>query len=259
MKELKVKDLNFINAAFKKEPMNSETKKKIILFGVPILIVVLCLGSFGILQLQYLKSNMSANTYTTAISDLENSSTYQQAVEIEKKISNLQEENDNAEALQSALNSYPEMSQIFFSQLNRCITSQISITSYNYTADDGLFVIEGKANGISETAAYVQRLRNTGLFYQLEYSGYNEEMVEQKADTTESDTELAQLQQTADETAAIAAANPDDVSAQLAAQIAAMQLATAKQSAANDTTAPEQVTTTGNGYYLFAITGILNN
>lgn len=258
MKELKAKDLNFINAAFKKEPMDSGKKRKIFLISIPVLIVVLCLGSFGILQLQHLKSNRNMDHYKETISTLENSSTYQQAGEIEKKLAGLQDESNNAEALQSALNSYPEMSQIFFSQLNSCLTSQISITSYAYTAEDGLFVIEGKARGIEETASYVQRLRNTGLFSKLEYSGYNEELVEKKDDTTQSDATLTQLQKTADETAAIAAANPSDVSAQLAAQIAAMQLSNAKQTAAIPTNEPGAVTTTGSGSYLFAITGILN-
>jgi hypothetical protein len=200
---------------------------------------------------------MIMDNYETSITEIESNSTYQQAVKIKNQIAILEEENKNAEQLQITLNSYPQLSISFFNQLNYCITNQITIISYDYNAGDGFFTINGKANGIAETAAFVDRLRQTGLFYALDYGGYTEELIEEVAENTETD-ELAELQKTADETAAIAAANPDDVSAQLAAQIAAMQLSTAKQSAANDTDNAE-VTTIGSGNYLFAVTGILNN
>ncbi len=260
MKELKSKDLNFIKAAFIKEPTENKTRKKTVLLFIPILLLVAGLGSFGVLQIRYLANAAELNRLMEQIATLSGDAGYQKAVAAYNQITSLSAEYDNANQVQTALDSYPDFSKSFFTQVEACITNQITVSSYDYSAADGLFVMSGKAVGIVETAAFVRRLRNLGLFSELNYTGYSEEQVETAVETTsETDEEIAALQKTADTAAATAAANPEDVSAQLAAQIAAMQLASAKSAAKEETEDTTQVTVTGSGNYLFEITGILKS
>lgn len=254
MNELRKKDLNFIKAAHIKRTTNTRERNKKLLIILPTAFIVLNLLVFSVLKLFYVYKVHVAKQQENTITALSADNDYQRAAQLQATIAALQTQYDEAMAIKNTISASPLPPLRFFNELGNLTTNQVKISNYTFSTEEGKVVFNGKANGISETAAFVKRLRSSGFFSDVSYTGYTEEQVTKTTTTKTAKTEaLQEMEKAAAAAAATAAANPGDVSAQMAAQLAAMQLATAKKEAAEDSH-QTQVTVSGSGSYLFVIT-----
>lgn len=174
MKRLQTRDLDFARAARKlrKKPENTNNRKYIYIL-IPILLLALGVGGWDLLVMQgasYTNQMVEADNATLALLQEED---YSLSAKASALLTQLQSEQQTAAAVREALDSYPEANQALFDQIAADAGSNITLDSYTFTSEDGMLTISGKANGITETAAFVSRLRARGnLFYALDYTGY---------------------------------------------------------------------------------------
>ncbi len=189
MKALSKKDLNFARAEelsgkpSGKAPSGQGKRMALIVF--PFLLLVAGLMVWGGLQWQYRSDSRKAENQAVQVGSILGDSGYRQALLAEKRMKELETEYRNAWTVRQALDSYPSLSQAFFQTILSSAGTQAEITGFVYSASDGLLVMTGTAYGILDTAEFVGRLRQTGLFESISYTGYTE-MGESSADSASS-------------------------------------------------------------------------
>lgn len=172
MRQLQQKDLNFLKAVQTVQPIKKRNGKKGMLIAFPAVLLVAGLGSWGGLQWQYLTLNSAMEENAITVDNMAGDGQYQQALDAEKTLSALRAKVENARLARQALNSYPALTSGLFDQILECAGDSIRITGYSYSASDGLLVISGEAEGIGDAALFVGKLRVSGIFVSLGYTGY---------------------------------------------------------------------------------------
>lgn len=182
MKALQQRDLDFLQAsAVKRKDKKQSNGKLIALVVFPAALLIAGVGSWGFLQWKNTSLEQKKAQYSETLNNLDSDEDYQQALALEQEAGVLNSNYKEASEMQAALQSYPEFTKSFFDQLKTAAGTKISILSYSYTASDGLLQLRGTADGVSQTAVFVNALRNTGLFSALSYSGYTKEQAGQTA------------------------------------------------------------------------------
>lgn len=172
MKKLQPKDLNFIKALTVKLPADGKTAKKRWVIAMPIVLFAVLGLAWGGLQLQYAFQLVQFDRETLAVTTMTGDESYRQAVKVEKQATDAAAAIANAEELRVVLDGYPALSKGFFDQINACGMGQVQVQSYNYVVDSAAFILTGTAGSVDQVADYVSRLRSTGLFDALSYTGY---------------------------------------------------------------------------------------
>lgn len=180
MKALQQKDLDFLQAsAVKRKEKKQSNGKLIALVVFPAVLLIAGVGSWGFLQWKNTSLEQKKAQYSETLNNLGSDDDYQRALALELQAGILNSNYKTASEMQEAFNSYPEFTKSFFDQLKTAAGNKISLLSYSYTASDGLLQLRGTAEGVSQTAVFVNALRNTGLFSALSYTGYTKEQAGQ--------------------------------------------------------------------------------
>lgn len=172
MKALKTKDINLLTAPYV-SPNKRPTGKRVrgvVLF--PILLLVLGLGWFAAVKVQTFLTEREMTKLQQSITELRGDADYQDALLAETELSALNTDVQTMQTIRQMLDSYPVLNGAVFDALSGVTGSDIRITGYAYTAADGSLSLTGRAGGVTSAAAFVSRLRQTGLFSTISYSGY---------------------------------------------------------------------------------------
>lgn len=73
----------------------------------------------------------------------------------------------------------PAPTKALFTQVRACAEGVFNISQYDFNAATGVLTIDASAASVNEVPQFVQRLRDTGLFSLVQYTGYT------SRDTTE--------------------------------------------------------------------------
>lgn len=175
MKRLKQKELNFLSVSRVKKEEKKCSGKKVAIILFPVILAALCLGAYAGLMVKGYFAEQQIDEDRNAISLLEKDSDYLKAQTVKDEITKIGAENEFAKIMKAALDTYPDLDDAFYTKLMEATGGAVSITELTYSASGGTLQLAGKATGVTGTADFVTRLRATGLFEKVEYSGYQAE------------------------------------------------------------------------------------
>ena len=175
MSGLKAKDLDFAAASHVNKKAESSGLGKAILVAVPVALLVAGLGIWLSLTTRYGLYEEEIASYSAQVSAMDEDSQYQTSVMAQAVIQAMEQELDVALQTRNALDSCPDASASLFTTINTAAGEGVELQVVSYNGDEGQIVLMGTAPGISGTAGFVGRLRETGRFDSLEYTGYQEE------------------------------------------------------------------------------------
>ncbi|HAZ05881.1 MAG TPA: hypothetical protein DCY58_06010 [Acetobacterium sp.] len=169
-----LKPLNLFTAFKKSNVKKKELPfeyKALILPAAMILISLVVFGVFFGLKYSAQKSLEASNAY---ISDANNQAEYLQATELAEEVSGIQSEISNVEAITAAISSNPNLGAQTMTTLSTMGNGVIALSSLDYDGSTGAIQIVAIANNEKEAARYIERLKSTGYFTEVEYTGYAE-------------------------------------------------------------------------------------
>ncbi|MEO1815710.1 MAG: hypothetical protein ABGU93_09005 [Acetobacterium sp.] len=167
-----IKPINLF-AAFKK----SNVVKKELPFEykaliLPAAMILICLIFFGVffgLKYSAQKNLEASNAY---ISDPNNQAEYLQAKEVTDEVSEIQTEIANIESINTAINSNPDLTSDKLTHMATLTNGVIALNTMDYDGTTGAINISATANNEKEAAQYIERLKETQYFTQIDYTGY---------------------------------------------------------------------------------------
>jgi len=122
------------------------------------------------------------------ISDTNNQAEYLQAKELTDEVDSIQTEIDNIEMITAAVNSNPDLVSVMMNSLATQGNGVITLNALAYDGITGAIHIEATANNEKEAARYIERLKSTGYFTQVDYTGYAQVSGTQTTTTTSTTT-----------------------------------------------------------------------
>lgn len=185
--KLKEKDINLLEACKKKkEPSKYEEAMK---YAIPPIVIVLLFGSiFGYFKWQQMQLQNETEEVNAQIAKIEKE---QNADGKEMKLQELQDLNTeytNIQNLYAMMNSYPQLSKEVIDGIFRATGTYLDILSFNYTQESAVLSLSVRTPFISQTDAVIRRLKETGLFADVQYSGFtSEDMVAEVTTPQESE------------------------------------------------------------------------
>ncbi len=158
MKEIKKKDINFITALAQAEKAGGGGKKSRVWLLIPSALLVGGLLIFIVLQALNWRSEAILAGYAKEMEALAADGDYQAVLLLDVMLAATETAQQNALAARERWRP-SRFFQKLFACLESSLTEKVTVSGYTYAADDGSFVIQGTATGITETAAFVRRLR----------------------------------------------------------------------------------------------------
>ncbi|MDF2568080.1 MAG: hypothetical protein K0R90_1536 [Oscillospiraceae bacterium] len=169
---LKYKDINFYEI-YNKKPEKSKAqkdRKKIIL---SIILIVFVLGSvYGFLEYQSYLSARQLEKIKTYTKNPAYVSLYKLSQEQEVTLSKKREEKGNLLRIQKALESYPVLSNDEFDALKKAGLLDIITKELTYDHESAKLSFIATVHSVGELPAYIDRVRQTGIFNDIVYEGY---------------------------------------------------------------------------------------
>ncbi|TYC87568.1 hypothetical protein FXB42_03730 [Acetobacterium wieringae] len=170
------------NAAKKALPFEY---KALILPAAMILVFLITFGIFFGLKYSAGKRLEEMNTY---ISDANNQAQYLQAKQLTDEVNSIKSEITNIETINAAINSNPDLVSVMMNSLATQGNGVITLNALAYDGITGAIHIEATANNEKEAARYIERLKSTAYFTQVDYTGYAQVSGTQTTTTTSSST-----------------------------------------------------------------------
>lgn len=170
---LKLKDNNFIEA-YKRGKKSETVRKTPLWISVSLLLLALVMALlYSYIGLQKYSLNSDMDTHNAYIYDESNIALYNEAIENENHIINyLYKKKENMFAIQSFLKNIPALQKTDFNTFLTCGSSQIIIDNLTYDNTLSSISFSAVANNAKDISSYIKRLKDTGLFINVEYSGY---------------------------------------------------------------------------------------
>lgn len=185
------KPINLFNAYKKSNVVKKELPFEYKALILPAAMILICLIVFGVffgLKYSAQKSLEESNAY---ISDTNNQAEYMQAKQLTDEVSGIQAEIASIEAINAAIHSNPNLVAQTMNTLSTLGNGVITLNSLNYDGTTGAIQIVAIANSEKEAARYIDRLKGTQLFTQVDYTGYAEVTSAQSTTTTSTTTTAA--------------------------------------------------------------------
>lgn len=194
-KKLKNKDIDLLKASKQKDNSKSLRLLKYAIF--PLVSVVLFGGIYFyfFLSNQYLNRNIKK--IEEEIASIEQEQTEDVNLEKYEELQSVLQETEKFKLLYDNMESYPQLSQFIFDQLLIGAGMETDIVSFNYQRETEEIQLQIETSSASETQYFVRKLKDTGVFASVDYTGYTQtskqiknDIVDQKdAEETDSKTE----------------------------------------------------------------------
>lgn len=183
-----IKPINLFTAFKKSNVVKKELPFEYKALILPVAMILICLITFGVfygLKYQAQQKLVEMNAY---ISDANNQAEYLQAKALTDEVSAIQAEVSNVEAINAAINSNPDLVSAMMNSIASQGNNVIALNSLDYDGTTGAIQIVAIASNEKEAARYIERLKSTGYFTDVEYTGYAEISSQTSTTTTTTTT-----------------------------------------------------------------------
>ena len=192
-KKLKNKDIDLLKASKQKDNSKSVRLLKYAIF--PLVSVILLGGMYVYFFINNQSLNRNIKKVEEEIAVIEQEQAKDVNLEKYKELQSVLQETEKYKLLYEHMESYPQLSQLVFDQLLLSAGMETDIVSFHYQRETEEIQLQIETSSASETQYFVRKLKNTGAFANVDYTGYlqtskqvKNEAVEQN-DTVEGDSE----------------------------------------------------------------------
>ncbi|MBC3804443.1 hypothetical protein GH808_08360 [Acetobacterium fimetarium] len=153
-----------------KKERHFENKALVLPIGM-LVALALVFAVFFVLQINAQHRLSDANAY---INDENNQQQYLQAQQLSDAVDQLNSQVSDIETINKAVASNPNLGTDKLTHLATLCNSVITLDSMTYDNANGCLSIAATASSVQEAAHFVERLKATGYFTQVEYGGYSQ-------------------------------------------------------------------------------------
>lgn len=170
--KLKSKDIDLLSAyKKKKEPSKYSSVLKMAL--IPTLMAVLLLLSYGILTFQNYRLDKDIKDTKAEIAAVKKKIEENPQLDQVNSLNALSAKTYKYTTLYKNLTSYPQLTQAVFDQLLIASGVNVDITAFSYTRDSQVITLQIEAPDANDAEQFVRRVKSTGVFQTVNYSGYS--------------------------------------------------------------------------------------
>ncbi len=142
--------------------------------AVPVaLTALLCAGGCYLLREENLKLRAELDGIRAVLEAPENAAAYERALEKERRNDTLAAEISEANLLTERLSSYPPVDSGLLARIREAGGGAVSVEITGYDSVTGRLIFQAESAEVIEAPRYVLKIRNTGLFETVSYSGYS--------------------------------------------------------------------------------------
>lgn len=172
-KRLKKKETNFYRIYMKK-PAKSRTVRIIYrLLILPVLLVVAFVGAFAVFFILNVSKQQKIDDLQVYTQQQDQVTLMQEAGVIAKEKTAYTATHTKLATLRRALDSYPKFDLETFLTIASCIEeTNVAISGMQYDSDLGILSLDGRSPFVVDAPIFVQHLRDTELFFAINYTGY---------------------------------------------------------------------------------------
>lgn len=138
-----------------------------------VLTALLCAAGWYLLREDNLKIKAGLDGLRTALEAPENVAAYEEALEKERRNETLAAEINEANLLTERLASYPLVDSGLLESIREAGGSAVTVEITGYDSATGQLAFRAGSAEVIEAPRYVQKMRETGLFENVSYSGYS--------------------------------------------------------------------------------------
>ena len=140
-------------------------------YFVPFIIIVLIGGAvFAVNTLDVIKKNAQLATVQSYISA--NSAEYEDAQSVSEQLTQATDQKDDLTEEENYEKSMPTIDAALFDKIEACMGTGYAISVYQYDEKSGLLTMNVTTPSVNDMPQFIERLRATGLFLHIEYTGY---------------------------------------------------------------------------------------
>lgn len=178
MKALQANRINYLKK-LKMDPLQDQKNQRRIKLILPLAVVVAFIAVFSFISLYklyfvYYPELAELQSYTE---DTEVVAKYHATTILQSKYSALVAKRDNLTAVKSAVASYPDLTKSLYNTVVRAAGSRVSLDKFTYVRTTGELMLDCSAEMETYAPDFVQKLRDSGEFKQLNYYGYDQEVI----------------------------------------------------------------------------------
>ncbi|RHS91574.1 hypothetical protein [Erysipelatoclostridium sp. AM42-17] len=167
------RDIDFLSVYYAKESTNTINFEKIKPWILPIVLVVLFAGSTGYFALNNHSMQKDVDSLNDKLQALIVQNAKQTDTEKETTLANLQKELKTSQAISDNLSSYPQITKQMPDQI-QSVSKDLTIKSVSFTQENGNIVLSVESNRVDGCQNAVRQLKETGLFDDVNYTGYSQ-------------------------------------------------------------------------------------
>lgn len=169
--KIKDKDINLLEAyKQKREPSKYEAVLK---YSAPPIAIVLLFGSmFGFFKFREIMALREIDEINQQIAKIEAEQNADGQQEKYQELQLLNAEFQRLTMLYQNMNSYPELTQEIVNGIFQATGTSVEVRSISYVQESAILSLNLRTPYLSQTDAVIRRLKETGLFADVQYSGY---------------------------------------------------------------------------------------
>lgn len=172
MQKLKNKDIDLIKV-YKQKSEPSKYASLIKLAIGPVLFSVISLGIFGALLVQNHNLESEIDDMNKETQKIQEEIANNPNLERYQSLQNAINDVEKYKTLYSDIQSYPQLSQNTFDTILIASGIDVNVTSFSYTRESQVISLSIEATGAESPGEFVTRLKETGAFSKVDYSGYS--------------------------------------------------------------------------------------
>lgn len=179
MKRMQGNGINLYEGYLQKSKREHGGKSaKLFTMLLPLLLLILVLGGFaGKILLDNREKNKELAALDEQIASL--SAAYEETQTLAVHRDDVVTTYESLSAARFLFELYPAPTKELFTEVIDCADRIFNISEYEYNETTGILVIDASAASVNEVPQFVQRLRDTGLFSLVQYTGYTSNDSEQ--------------------------------------------------------------------------------
>ncbi|MDO4545641.1 MAG: hypothetical protein Q4C25_05740 [Bacillota bacterium] len=166
------KDINFY-ARYLYDPKKEERKRLFLMyFGPVILLLVVALGTFTFFRVATVVTNDKIDEHDQFMTLPKNVEAYGESVQLDGERQELSAQYDALNQVVTNISSYPTMGSGILSDTNSAIGAAADITNASYDSANGVLILTVEASSADDIPVTVKRIKSTGLYLTVSYTGY---------------------------------------------------------------------------------------
>lgn len=171
-KRLKHKDINFLQVLHERPEGQQGPGKKRALIALPIVLAVAVALAYGGMAFRLYQQGAALSAASSYLDDPQNLLSQQQSRQWLAKSQAVQAELRRLDDTRDALATLPVFDTGAFAHLYAAASGGVTILQMEYTEDAGVLTVSAQSASVTDAPVFVQRLRGTGLFSDISYTGY---------------------------------------------------------------------------------------